>query len=323
LNLKTQEDRSHSTINNFLRFNYKENIKTVFIGSLKSRLFDSITKSSSNLFLRGKDIISVEPQISGVHEPVITSLIKYFCDNAYNDFLIDIGANIGLTSCQNGNSFKEVHMFEPNPYCCNILEVNSIISLNYTNYEIYKFGLGNENKKALLTVPRHNWGGAFIKDNNNSYNEMVLATKDGFESLVTSNYFDVEIEIRDTATELKPMFEKLIQKNFKKGVIKIDVEGFEPTVLKGIANSIPQELEVLIVFESWSEAFNMTDILQCFSGRAEAYKLIRHTPWKKGWPKLLKVLSLLFNSEFSNTIEFNNSSDWSGDIVLLVKSPIR
>ena len=323
MNTRTQTDISKISSDTLLRFTYKENIKTFLINSLKRRLFDSITKSSCNLFLRGKDIISVEPQISGMHEPVITSLIKYFCGNGYKDFLIDVGANIGLTSCQTGNSFNEVHMFEPNPYCCNILEVNSIISLSSTNYEIHKFGLGNENKKVLLTVPRHNWGGAFIKDNNNSYNEMILASKDGFESVIASKYFEVEIEIRDTATVLKSIFDQFIQKNFKKGVIKIDVEGFELTVLRGIAQSIPQELEVLMVFESWSKDFEMNDILKCFSGRAKAYKLTHHTPWKKGWPRLLRVLSLLFKSELSSKVEINSTSDWTGDLILIVNPCLK
>ena len=60
---------------------------------------------------------------NGVYEPHIKFLIDYLAEKGYSDFLIDIGANIGLTSCQSGNSFKEIHMFEPNPDCVNILKV--------------------------------------------------------------------------------------------------------------------------------------------------------------------------------------------------------
>ena len=40
------------------------------------------------------------------------------------DFLIDIVANIGMTSVQSGLCFKEVHLYEPNPECISILKLN-------------------------------------------------------------------------------------------------------------------------------------------------------------------------------------------------------
>ncbi len=93
-------------------------------------------------------------------------------------------------------------MFEPNPYCCKILEVNAFIALFSTGYHIHNFGLGDEDKKCALWVPRHNWGGAFINDKTNSYDETILARKDEFQSLTTSNYLSVDIEIRQASVTL-------------------------------------------------------------------------------------------------------------------------
>jgi FkbM family methyltransferase len=168
---------------------YEETLLKVIKYLFKSRIFNLLTKKSSGLFLRGKDIISVNPQIFGIHEEPLTNLIKHYVKNGYKDFLIDIGANIGLTSCQNGGDFTEVHMFEPNPLCCNILEVNAWLAFDSAKFNIYRYGLGESNKKCSLTVPKHNWGGAFIRDKNNSYSDNILASKDRFETIDSKNSY--------------------------------------------------------------------------------------------------------------------------------------
>ena len=70
--------------------------------------------------MRCSDLITVDIQLFGVHEPLITKIISYFNKEGFNDFFLDVGANIGISTCQNGNDFKEVHLFEPNPLCRNI-----------------------------------------------------------------------------------------------------------------------------------------------------------------------------------------------------------
>jgi len=270
-----------------------------------------------NLFLRGKDFLGIDPQIIGSHEPVITSLINHMSNVGYADFLIDIGANIGLTSCQNGNRFREVHMFEPNPHCCKVLEVNAAIALTSTTYKIHSYGLGDENRKCVLTVPINNWGGAFIKDESNSYDERKLAGKDHLQSLIESNYFSIDVEIRKTTSALTAIFQELVAKNLTRGVIKIDVEGYEPTVLKGIAESLPPDVKILLVFESWY-SFDMDTIVRFFHGRATPYKLVREVPWGENWPKFLKNLSLLLNHKITNRLLPNENPKWSRDLVLLV-----
>ncbi len=84
---------------------------SLILYKFKNIIFRKITKNSLQLFLRGKDIISVSPQTCGFHELGLTTLISSIAENGASDFLIDIGANIGLTSCQNGNDFKRVFLF--------------------------------------------------------------------------------------------------------------------------------------------------------------------------------------------------------------------
>jgi len=316
------DDRSHGPLSaspnpESLQFEYRESAFGFLRDKLKSGLFKYLTKNSANLFLRGRDIISIDPQTVGVHEPRITSLIDYFASTGYSDFLIDIGANIGLTSCQNGNSFKRVDMFEPNPHCCKILEVNSTIALHSTEYHIHHYGLGDEDKKSTLWVPRHNWGGAFINDKANSYDENDLARKDEFQSLTKSNYFTIDIEIRKASFTLTMLLKELVDANLSSGVVKIDVEGYESEVLRGLAEAIPSQVQLFVVFESW-KAVDVEKVVELFKGRAIAYKIVRQVAWKRTWPTAIKAAAMLLKPKISHRVIANRTHDWRGDIVLQI-----
>lgn len=292
---------------------------SIFIEHLKRLIFKKITKKSTNLFLCAKDIISIEPITNGVHEPALTSLIDSLSEKGYSDFLIDIGANIGLICCQSGNQFSEVHIYEPNPLCCHILAVNTSIALTTPIFEIHQFGLGSEQKVVELVVPKHNWGGAFVKDSYNSYDEKVLAAKDGFDKIDPRNYTTIKISIKDTATELKQLFERLSAKNLTRGVIKIDVEGYEQEVLRGIACSIPKSFSAFIVFESWDKNFPINKVTAEFQREVEVGKITRMNPWKPNWPKPLKALLLLFSRKVLTQVSPAKEGDMSGEIILHIK----
>ena len=148
------------------KFIFKENYLTIRKNSLKKRILRWNTNQSANVFLRIGDTISLDPIIKGFHEEGLSKFISYVAKNKYNDYFIDIGANIGLMSCQNKDQFKSFYMFEPNPYCFKLLEINAALNLNINKCHFFNFGLGEKNKKVKLFVPKFNWGGAFISDSN-------------------------------------------------------------------------------------------------------------------------------------------------------------
>lgn len=285
---------------------------------IKHYFFRKLTKDSNHLFLRGGDIISIDPQVIGIHEEHICNSIKHYARKGYEDFLIDIGANIGLTSCQSGRDFSEIHMFEPNPLCCKILEVNTSIALEPSKITIHKYGLGAKNKNCLLTIPKHNWGGAFINDDTNSYTTEILSLKDGLTKFDSNNYLEVEITIRDTEQELKIIFDLFIKKGLRRGVIKIDVEGYEESVLIGIAKSIPNNIQAVIFFESWDKNFNLKKITDTFARKITIRKINQSPPWKIGASKLRKIISLALNQNYQTRISKIEDNNLSGDLVLEV-----
>ena len=297
-------------------------IKNTPYDSFKRRLSNSIykriTRKSLNIFLRGGDIISRGPMIDGVYEGPLTKFIHNSAENGLSDFLIDIGANIGLTSCQNGNSFKKVYCIEPNPLCVNILRTNLAISLTKNDSEIFDFALGDEDGEIDLYVPKHNWGGAFVKDGND-YSEDILSKKDDFEGINSDNYIISTVKVKNSGVVFKDLFTTIIDKNLYKGVIKIDVEGFERKILLSIANSLPSSLSVVIVFENWDPGFDLNEIKNSFNTRTVDCFKFKNSLNDKSKSKLKKYFEkkLLGNNVTLESIESDEVV--IGDIILRVE----
>ena len=50
----------------------------LYIKEFKRRVFGSLSTKSLDYFLRGQDIISIDPIVNGEHEPELTELIAHF-----------------------------------------------------------------------------------------------------------------------------------------------------------------------------------------------------------------------------------------------------
>mgnify|MGYP005688757153 CR=1 FL=1 len=58
---------------------------------LLEKIFKYFTSQSTEMFLKGRDTISINPQLHGYHERELTDLIISIANRGENDFLIDIG----------------------------------------------------------------------------------------------------------------------------------------------------------------------------------------------------------------------------------------
>ena len=288
----------------------------MFKDELKISLIRYLTKCAQPIFLRGRDRISFGPLVNGTHEAQVRALVDDAAAAGYSDFLVDIGANIGLTSCQSGNAFQVIHMYEPNPLCCKILEVNSSISLNKPFF-VHPFGLGSATGAVKLMVPKDNWGGAFIADDQNSYSAEVLAKKDGYNAIDDSNYIAVTVEIKDGLLELRRLFSSFLESGFTSGVIKIDAEGFEPVILNAISSVLPPEVQAVVIYESWGTGQAESARL-LFDGRARVFSLRQMNPWRPEWPRWLKAVLLLLRGRYEYMLARHEADEVPGEMVLVV-----
>ena len=56
----------------------------------------------------------------------------------------------------------------------------------------------------------------------------------------------------------------LIQNNLNKGIIKIDVEGMEESILEDISEILPKNIKTKIIFENWDINFNIKKLKNFF-----------------------------------------------------------
>ncbi len=280
-------------------------------------LFKRLTSQSLPLFLRGKDIISCAPLVDGVHEKAITSLINALSDEGFCDFLLDVGANIGLTSCQNGTAFKTVSCFEPNPLAANILKTNLAISLPKDRFTVNEFALGDKEGDFELFVPKHNWGGAFVRSSSNSYPDELLAAKDEFESFDRDNYVVASVPVKPAKATFSEIFSAFKKSGFQKGVIKIDVEGFESIVLSGIAAALPADISTVVIFENWDEKFSFDNLQRAFANRQISINKIERTIGSTSKPAIVKLLKLIFfKADKHHLVNLADAPSKIGDIVI-------
>jgi FkbM family methyltransferase len=297
---------------------FKEKGYLVFLRSIKYFLFKKITSKSTKLFVRGNDIISIGPLVNGTYEHHIVNFID-FCSAKYSNFFIDVGANIGLITCKVGNNFEKVICIEPNPICSAVLKANVKLSLHKNNFDIFECALGEgQNNNAELWIPKNNFGGAFIKDASNNLGEKILASKDGFLNFDKENYVIENVSIKSAEKFFDEAFQDLLISKKNNGVIKIDIEGMEHVVLSAVANSLPDKINTIIIFENWNEALDLNEIRSLFSKRKIKFEKIIQTPDHHQKFRLLYFINLLFSSYICRNIELNNTDKITGDIILYV-----
>lgn len=146
-----------------------------------------------------------------------------------SDIFIDIGANIGFYSILFSKKFKQIYSFEPNKRNYLVLEKN-IKRNNTKNINIFNFGLGETED--------------FLRGHSNTKGELFQTS--GFAvSKSNSKGEEVLIKKGDDVLHFKD----------RDISIKIDVEGFELFVLKGLERTLTNNYCVLQI-EIWEKNNN-------------------------------------------------------------------
>jgi len=160
--------------------------------------------------------------------------VDFFCSKVQkDDVVVDVGAYIGyfslLASCR---VFDKgcVYAFEPVPRNYERLMRN--LKVNQAEHvKAYNFGLSDKNETLFINVPIENPAEATLYK--------ITATE--ISQQINRKKFVVE-------ARLKPFDEFYIEEGLKKvNIIKIDVEGAELKVLKGMENTLKSNNIVLFI----------------------------------------------------------------------------
>lgn len=313
-----------------MNYKFVQNSRERLWRAFATRIFNLLRRKDLKLFVRTNDLISTSPILYGDYEPHVLAFFNWASRSGFNDFFIDIGGNIGLSCCPVGDCFSRIFVFEPNPLAFKILEVNVASTGDESRYALFNYGIGARDERLDLMIPKHNWGGAFIVSDENSYSEELLAKKERFDCINPDNYIRTEVEIRKGSSVFSDLFNECLSKNSSsKGVIKIDVEGFELTVIEELAKSLPSRISAILLFENWDDSFDLNRALMAFSGRASAYKIKIKSPFSKHMPLMIKMALLPLAAAFgggSDTYSLKDvderakGEDIVGDLVFKVES---
>lgn len=202
------------------------------------------------------------------------------------DTVIDIGANIGLTSIFFSTIASNVFSFEPNPIAFELLEHN-LKTNDITNVECYNIGVGNENKKSTITHYADNMSGGYVSEhhkinqNDHATSDITLARLDDIEWI----------------------------KDFGCNLMKIDVEGYECEVIKGAKNLIEQYKPIIILeFNGKCIKMHNDDDLTLFFDTLRQYFPVLYAV---EWIKDKIVIKDLYNNDDVDFVIKNNMSSMS------------
>ena len=158
-----------------------------------------------------------------------------------SDYFIDIGANSGIYSLIISKAIENIKIksFEPVKKTIKKFENNLKLNKNLNNIKLYKFGLSNQNRNLLMkTKIRNN----FIQ----SAGYSVVNKGDNLKGLhLEKNLFKVG--------------DKILKLKNKKIAIKIDTEGHENEVLKGLKKLLTNN-KILLQIEIFRQNYHKTNI---------------------------------------------------------------
>lgn len=156
----------------------------------------------------------------------IHTLKASICSNKNKNIVFDVGANIGNHAIFL-SSFIADHLIAIEPNAEVLPKLHRNLSKNITNYTLYEIAVGEKQGQGKMVVPKNmgNNVGAAQVDMQSEDNDIEISTLDAIFSAWKK-------------TEKDPVSIPLI---------KIDVEGMEPQVLKGAINIITEYKPHIIV----------------------------------------------------------------------------
>ncbi len=204
------------------------------------------------------------------HDKDYLALNLLFNKSEKRDF-IDVGGNIGLSTIgfrELGFKKNKIHIFEPDNFLIN--NYLSRIKKIYKNLIIYNFGLSAKNSKKKLFK-------AFYKNNyfhfNNSFDKFYIKNKikENYPKKYKNFTFKSEIlklkKFDNLNLKINPCF------------IKIDVEGLDHLVLKGMKKLLNKTKPVILIEYNHSNFKNIYNFTKknfdCYIYNVDINKLLK------------------------------------------------
>jgi len=253
---------------------YKEDkflLKFFFRHFLNKILKLNLDKKNPKFVIFNQDYVSNDILIDGFYElKELKLLAKWLKNKIKFGVVLDVGAYIGNHSMFFSRYFKKVISFEPNPLSFELLKLNS---KNSKNIKINNYGLSNKTSVKKFYSYDFNYGGSSVVKNKK----------------IPHKKFNV----------LFNQFDKLKIKE-KIDLVKIDVEGDEINVLKGMEKMLVKYSPIILFESQEKEIINGTSKVISFLKSKKYNKFYSIENYNKNYinffDKIIYTLKFIFVS---------------------------
>ena len=209
---------------------------------------------------------------------------------------MDIGANVGHHSIFLSKFASQVLAFEPYPKV-NIQFKQQIAHNNISNIQIFENGLSDRRETLNYYAPTGN-------------NEGIGSFDESSIGKGNTSYGQLELQEGDQVIESDSW------KNIK--LIKIDVEGFEKKVIKGLSRTIEEERPVIVCEITYGQQLSFVSIEELCSYLPQNYEILTFNTRKLDGSKDKRKGSLAKRSGFYELISLKQwRSSGQDDIVMI------
>ena len=209
---------------------------------------------------------------------------------------MDIGANVGHHSIFLSKFASQVLAFEPYPKV-NMQFKQQIAHNNISNIQIFEIGLSDRRETLNYYAPTGN-------------NEGIGSFDESSIGKGNTSYGKLELREGDQVIESDSW------KNIK--LIKIDVEGFEKKVIKGLTRTIEEERPVIVCEITYGQQLSFVSIEELSSYLPKNYEILTFNTRKLDGSKDKRKGSLAKRSGFYELISLKQwRSSGQDDIVMI------
>ena len=209
---------------------------------------------------------------------------------------LDIGANVGHHSIFLSKFASQVLAFEPYPKV-NMQFKQQIAHNNISNIQIFETGLSDRRETLNYYAPTGN-------------NEGIGSFDESSIGKGNTSYGKLELQEGDQVIESDSW------KNIK--LIKIDVEGFEKKVIKGLSRTIEEERPVIVCEITYGQQLSFVSIKELSSYLPQNYEILTFNTRKLDGSKDKRKGSLAKRSGFYELISLKQwRSSGQDDIVMI------
>jgi FkbM family methyltransferase len=167
----------------------------------------------------------------GIHEPLETEVIESLVQPGTE--LVDVGAHIGyytVIMSLLARSIGHVYAFEPDPDCYRLLRFNST-KAGIANVSTFNVAVGDSDGYAL-PARRQVYRKAYP----------ISANREGAS---------IGMEVQSGDLIQMVTLDSSLPHGAKIGLIKLDIEGYEPAVLRGMLGVLGRSQDCIIITEFW------------------------------------------------------------------------